>query len=499
MGHDPTPEQVAALDLYRFGDNLAIKAGAGTGKTTTLRMLAAARPDARCQYVAFNRAIVNEAATTMPDNVEARTAHSLAMRAVGGPYQPRLRSSQRQPADRVARHLGIDPFVITYGTQRKVLQPGYLAGLVQRAVNVFCQSADEQPGEQHVPYVDGIDVPMTDGRRGWANNKAVRAHIADAIRRAWADVQLVEGGKLRFTHAHYLKMWQLSKPRLPVDVVLFDEAQDASPVMLDVVRRQDHAQLVFVGDDNQAIYEFTGAVNALAQVPASQTAMLTQSFRFGPAVAEAANRVLDELASGMRLRGLEAIRSTVAPLSAPRCVLSRTNATAVNRVLAEQKAGRHVHLLGGGTEVVNFAKAAADLQAGRSTWHPELACFTTWGEVQAYVEQDPQGSELALLVGLVDTYGVATIIEALERMCPELAADVVVSTAHKAKGREWATVQLADDFPDPRLSFDAMVDPRLAEPELRLLYVAVTRAQEVLDVSRVQFFQDQGSPVETTP
>lgn len=493
MGFTPTDEQTAALNQFRFGDHLAIEAGAGTGKTSTLQLIAESTT-ARGQYLAFNRAIVDEARRKMPDNVAASTAHGLAMRTVGRPYAPRLQSP-RQRGDQVARQLGLDPMVITYGKQRKVLQPAYLASLVQRTVKVFCTTADPVPdSRRHTPYVDGIDVPRSDGRRGYANNDRLREWIADAVTKAWADLQLVEGGKLRFEHDHYLKLWQLSEPRLPVEFVLFDEAQDASPVMLDVVARQaDHAQLVFVGDSQQAIYEFTGAVNALAKVPASHRVMLTQSFRFGEAIAHRANQVLLELAAPLRLKGLSSIASVVAPLSDPQCILTRTNATAVNHVLAAQKAGKHVHLMGGGTEVVAFAKAAGDLMAGRQTWHQELHCFQTWGEVQTYVEHDPQGSELALLVSLVDTYGVATIIEALDKMCPEIAADVVVSTAHKAKGREWDSVQLADDFPDPRQSFEVMVDPGLAAPELRLIYVACTRARLHLDLTRVPLFYELGT------
>ena len=37
----PTHEQTAAMDAFRAGDHLALQAGAGTGKTTLLEMLAA--------------------------------------------------------------------------------------------------------------------------------------------------------------------------------------------------------------------------------------------------------------------------------------------------------------------------------------------------------------------------------------------------------------------------------------------------------------------------
>jgi superfamily I DNA/RNA helicase len=487
-GFTPTSEQQAVVDLFRFGDSIAVEAGAGTGKTTTLRLLAEAS-DGRGQYVAFNRSIVNEASRTMPDNVACDTMHGLAYRALGKQYRSRLNSSARQRGDQVARFLGLQSLVISYGSQRKVIQPATLASLVQRTITVFCQTADDFPdAKRHTPYVDGIDPPRSDGGRGWANNDRVRAHIADAVLLAWADLQLLEG-RMRFRHEHYLKMWQLGRPRLPVDFLMDDEAQDTSPVMLDVVARQDHAQLVFVGDSQQAIYEFTGAVNALAKVPASQRAFLTQSFRFGQTIADVANDVLAEIGAELRIKGHAPIDSMVGPIAEPACILTRTNATAVDLVLKAQQRGVHVHLLGKGKDVLAFAEAAGQLMAGQPTWHPELSCFTTWGEVQTYVEQDPQGSELALLVTLVDTYGVAVIIDALGRMCPEEAADLIVSTAHKAKGREWDTVQLADDFPDPRQSFEAMMNPEAALPELRLIYVAATRARYGLDVTRVPLLQ----------
>lgn len=44
----------------------------------------------------------------------------------------------------------------------------------------------------------------------------------------------------------------------------------------------------------------------------------------------------------------------------------------------------------------------------------------------------------------------------------------------QAKGREWGSVQLADDFPD-----------HLDEEELRLLYVACTRAKLELDLTNL--------------
>jgi superfamily I DNA/RNA helicase len=186
------------------------------------------------------------------------------------------------------------------------------------------------------------------------------------------------------------------------------------------------------------------------------------------------------------LRGQAPHTSTVGTIENPRAVLTRTNAVAVERVLREQEAGRKVHLIGGGTELVSFARGALDLMNAQKRWtsHPDLQCFTSWGEVCDYVSQDEEGTDLKLNVDLINRFGAVQIINALDKRMPqERYADLVVSTAHKSKGCEWETVQLAHDFPS---GIDKKGEPQPLDAEQwRLLYVATTRGQRAVDVSQV--------------
>lgn len=466
----PTAEQQRALELFSTGQSLAIEAGAGTGKTSTLRLLAEST-DRRGQYLAFNKAIVVEAGSKMPGNITCSTAHSLAYRNVGKQYSDRLRNSRRMKPMDLANFLGVEEIA----TDAKVLARSFLGGVVMAAVTRFCQSADEEIAAKHVPYIEGIDVPV-EGQRTYANNRMVARALEPVLRRAWSDLMSTTG-RLPFRHDHYLKAYQLSEPHIATDFILFDEAQDANPVMVAIVAAQTHAQLVWVGDSQQQIYTFTGAVNALASVPSDQVAYLSQSFRFGEAVADVANTILDRLPKAeLRIVGTESINSVVGPLADPDAILCRTNAAAVETVLNIQQQGRQAALVGGGVEVVRFAKGAQELMSFGRTEHPDLACFSSWGEVQAYVNEDEQGGELRLLVQLVDRFSVQVILDALDRVIREEDADVIVSTAHKAKGREWDSVQLAGDFPEPE---------KQGDEELRLLYVACTRAKRELDIEAV--------------
>jgi hypothetical protein len=479
----PTNEQRAALDVFALGESMAVGAYAGCGKTSTLVLMARAAEaeGRRGRYVAFNRAIVEEGASRFPRNVAAQTAHAMAWRAVvrsrGSAFDRRL-SADRVRGSLLARRLGVDPFVVKYGSQTKILQPGFIASLAQRAIGRFCATADLEPSYRHVPYVDGIDAPDSSGRT-YENNNALALVVGELLPSMWRDLTDPEG-TLPFRHAHYLKMFELSRPKLAGSFVLYDECQDTTEVMRSIVEQQAErgTQIAYVGDEFQAIYEWMGAVDALSAADVAYRTNLTRSFRFGTAIALAADAILREkLGAVDRLVGTPSIDSRLDVLSDPDVLLCRTNAVAMESVLDAQLLGRRPLLLGGGREIVAFAEAARQLMGGDRTTHFDLACFDTWDEVVSYVDSDPQGDELALNVSLIEQFGVETIIAALSGMPGEKEADVVISTAHKCKGLEWDRVKLARDFDYKEGAEDLTV------PEWRLLYVACTRARRVLDVS----------------
>jgi len=68
--------------------------------------------------------------------------------------------------------------------------------------------------------------------------------------------------------------------------------------------------------------------------------------------------------------------------------------------------------------------------------------------VQDFVAHDG-GGDLASMVNLIDTYGERVVTAAVDACVDEADASLVVSTAHRAKGREWKTVKIAEDFPTP--------------------------------------------------
>ena len=280
---------------------------------------------------------------------------------------------------------------------------------------------------------------------------------------------------MKFDHDYYLKIWQLSSPKINSDFILFDEAQDADPVMLSIIEAQHHAQRIYCGDQFQAIYEWRGAENALSKVKVDQSLWLTQSFRFGAAIASEANDILCFLEAPVEVKGQSNIKSSVEKLLSPKAILCRTNAGVIQQVMNELGKNRKVAILGRTQELIDFAEACGQLQKGKKTSHYELAPFNSWAEVKIYVAKYPEEThEIKTMIDLVDRFGVSALIDALKQVVHESESDVLISTAHKAKGREWDTVKLAGDYLHPT---DMDVE------DLRLAYVSVTRAISILDMS----------------
>jgi hypothetical protein len=140
MSFTPTPEQTAAVAAAKTGENLVITACAGSGKTSTLRLIADALAPRKGCYIAYNKAIATDAAKSFPANVVCRTAHSLRLPRCGPPLRARLRAQRHDGPPDGRNALGIDRSY-ALGNDRE-LSEARVAGLVMATVGKWCHSAD---------------------------------------------------------------------------------------------------------------------------------------------------------------------------------------------------------------------------------------------------------------------------------------------------------------------------------------------------------------------
>lgn len=478
----PTAEQAAIIAAYQRGENLVINAYAGSGKTTILKMLAQASPGKRFLYLAYNKSAQLDARASFPVNTRCYTSHGLAFQPMLG-MAKRVGGGKYLPGAQLAKLMKITfPQRLT---DRRVLSPGQLASVVKATVKKFCYSADETITDRHVPW----DLKrFTDPDE----LEALQEIVPPIARRIWEQDITADDGLFPMDFDYFLKAYALTHPRLPGDVIALDESQDSNPCVAAMVREQIAygTQVVMTGDQFQAIYEWRGAVDAMAgfaREPGVTVLSLTKSFRFGPAIAAEGNKWLRILGAPLPLQGYEQIRSRIGQVpDHPDAVLCRTNGEALKRAIAAIGQGLKVAFPKGTGELMALTRAAKDLKLGRPCDHPDLMAFTTWSQLQDFVDNDADGEDLKQFVSLVDEHGVDELFDILSKIGSEekgAEADITISTAHSAKGREWRMVQIADDFREPKRDPEAPADqlPKIPPEMARLAYVAVTRGMYVLD------------------
>jgi len=457
---EPTTEQGRAIAAIRRGAPMLVRALAGTGKTTTIQ--AAIEQDGarspRTLYTAFGARNIREARTKLPRRVAVRTTHSLAW-TVGMEYERRGRLGKGFPFRALADHL--------------VWPAGGIAGVLRRdAVRMvaaglgrFMQSADLELERRH--FRDVPDAALEGMLR-----------TAQRVWRDWEDLH----GTLPIVHDAYLKLWALREPRLPFDRIFLDEAQDTNPVVLGVLKRQSHAQIVAVGDPHQAIYAYRGAVDAMSAFAAGDTYALSQSWRFGEAIAGAGNAALQNACqSSDRLWGRSDVSDRLTRITeTPTALIARTNLTLLAEALHAEQAGFSTALAGGAEDLADLLEDMQALAQGRPAFRSELASVESWEQLMT-ARDLPQGARpLRRLLEAQDFEAVTTTIRRMTSRLPH-EADLVLCTAHRSKGLEFDQVILANDFP---VAADGKAP--VGGQEANLLYVAMTRARRHLDLQRCE-------------
>jgi superfamily I DNA/RNA helicase len=260
-------------------------------------------------------------------------------------------------------------------------------------------------------------------------------------------------------------------------------------VILGLVERHAGARII-VGDKYQQLYQWRGAVNALSRMrSASAELSLTQTFRFGAGAAAWANQVLEVI--GEKLRIIPAAHRTTAGIedkpATTDALLARTNAGTLDQAIQGLERKRKVHVMGGADPLIKLIRGAWDLRLGKPA-SGELVMFASWDELKAAAQGHKDGAPgdpaLQVLVRLIKDRdrGVLQMCRQLEACVDSpTAAQITVSTVHKAKGLEWPRVFLSSDF-------NQFVELEGGKPvvdfqEAYIMYVALTRARTQLLLS----------------
>ena len=476
--------------IINSSGSIRINAVAGSGKTTTLIEYARTRPsNSSILYLAFNKSVKDEAISKFEKaglrNVRVETAHSLAFRAIV------LRNNYQ-----VGFHSPYSVAKFLFSTDMPTADHAVFATHVLNFSAFFCNSKAKKVTELN--YRETI-------------SKSEKEQVA-FVENYYSDIEMytrkylaaMYKGALDITHDFYLKLFSLNPPKLHYNYILFDEAQDASSVMVEIVKAQDAATKVIVGDSHQQIYRWRYAVNSMELFDFPQY-RLSISFRLTEPFADLAKSILRIKREFQKIENVEIIGYSKAktPINS-RATIARTNISLLAEAIAFVAKKRkdtpiyfegHIkaYLFGddGGSlsDVLNL-----HLNKREYIRNEIIASLPNIDELSEFAEKSGD-TPMLRVIDLVKKYGdkLPIHLAKLHKCHVEKEnrenAEMVFSTVHRCKGMEYDEVTLCPDFmSEKQITYsikpkdDGTTRSTAAElgEEVNLLYVAVTRAKKRL-------------------
>ena len=414
-----TEEQKNIISLagkMQDGEYMKINACAGSGKTATLLEIVRAYPRKRFLYIVFNRENKEEMKRRGGyRNVDILTTHGLAHRELH--IHSAVISSYR--LDKLCAALGVMP--------QELRNAGF-----QKQFSDFLHTDDVYPPEEIADYFFGV-------------------------------LEAARCGAIPYTHDLYLKeyMMLLASGEMELDCydyILLDEAQDTNPAVYGIFQLAA-GRKIMVGDVNQNIYSFRKTINVMKR-QTDYVGQLTKCFRCASehlAKAEALLRYYDHPTEVM-VSAHEPVEDDT------KAILCRTNSSifSIFKYAMEKKLdGR-----------IRFEKDPKEFLAGPvDLWHylqnddrEEYVIPQHKDEFDRYCErlgiddfekyipsEDCQDTELKSDYELQHTLGsdIVSIYEGMEanfKSRRRKDGRIILTSGHKAKGREWDTVLLYSDY-----------------------------------------------------
>lgn len=494
----PTSEQQAILQaVQKDTQSIIIRAYAGTGKTTTLKLIAPLISGPTLA-LAFNVDRVADLKAALPPSAVCKTFNGLGHGALAATLRsfPKLDSQKLTKVMKPhTQGLGKDEWSLVRDTIRLAMQAGIVPSEFSHTKGLIPDTPDGWA------TACGEDEPIEERIM-----KIARQCLVDNIKMAFGQSPVISFDDQIYLPVLFGGKW----PSYPT--VLVDEIQDLSPMNHRMLEKVASDRIIGVGDERQAIYAFRGAdassVRKVMDLRSEWIELpLATTFRCPKVVVARQQRhapgfcAAETAPQGVfkDLTGTPWHWGTVCPNPSPdtpTAVLCRNNAPLLAMAFKLLREGIPCTVLGRdiakGLEKLSkeiFGKASHPVDLG-------LQLVRSWQDRETQ-KAEAEGKP-AKVAGIVDrAESLAAILEACSttrdlpaRLASIFSGDtapVVLATGHKAKGMEWHTVIHLDPWRIP--SKFALRDGGAAlEQEYNLEYVLETRAKHTLILASLRDF-----------
>ena len=460
--------------IFSKEDRIKISALAGSAKTSTLYYYAKERPFKKILYIVYNKAMKDEAERTFGNlhNVEIKTIHGLAYKYVGKYYRQKLTFNYNSID--IIKNLDLD-----WNKDKE------LAIKINDMMTAYMLS-DVQSFEDLDMYDDDY-------------NKKYKPIIIKLCEKLW-NLKKDYNSKVKIEHDFYLKLFQLAKVNLSkqYDIVLLDEDQDASKLVLSILNTSNVKGIVIVGDRYQKLYGWRNAID-IAPFFKGEEYKLTTSFRVSQNIADIANAmILDITDTNVKMLGFNKNQKIVNKIdrNKPYVCLCRTNSYIFAEVLDAMKEGnKRIYFEGGysGYKFENILQAYR-FSLGHTVKNSMLNKFKDYEQMEKYAE-DTDDLELKAIIRTINKYGniIPSLIDKIKNniVKDKSKANIIFSTIHKSKGMTYSIpVLISDDHFDIETFFrnkfinkKANMNEKNYKDEMSIIYVGITRCAGEIELS----------------
>lgn len=463
-----TKEQQAILSHIQSTEGLTlISSIAGSGKTTMLVAIARAIPHSHGLYLAYNKSVAVSSARKFPPTTECSTTHSLAYRAVVGPYKLKLGTfTQKSISSK-----------IHYDDRVRIVD----------IIRMFCLSRftsfDTFAADQLLPT---NLVPQCKHYLG-----------------------LMQTASIECTHDFYLKLFHLglesgSITYPPFDFVMLDEAGDLNEVTLEIFKLLPTKRRIAVGDERQNIYQFNHTINCF-KVLENQGPLfrMTKTFRTDSHIAQRIEKFCKTYFDPtMSYTGVNLSDKTIHT----RAYLTRTNAALIDHMITLNSQNIPYSLVRSPFEIFKLPLMLCTikyqgfisepqynyLQEDIDTWYEDSDLQLRYRSPLLYLGSlYSDDVQLSQAIRLVTRHRKALIFDTYERAKSHATSQqtYTLATVHSCKGLEFDEVTIAPDLNESLSDLVSLVSSGKSLSELtpldhealNLYYVAITRCAKQLN------------------
>jgi superfamily I DNA/RNA helicase len=494
-----TEEQKVIVD---YEGDLSVRAGAGTGKTSTVTSYFMRRPNAPSLYLVYNKSVKTEAIHKFRKaglkNVRVETLHSLAHSEMKAKRTIDLHEKgQYKPLE----------LVELLGLGKKSQQFGLImATHILNFMNYYCNSAYRKLEEAREDYLDTI--------RHAEFRQFAGSHYDTIVGHAGRFLKKMYEGDTPLTHDAYLKFYIMDNPQLPYEYIAVDEAQDTTMALLDMLNKQK-SKRILVGDSSQSVYGFRFCVDSMSLMGFPML-NLTTSFRFGQNIANMAMNVLQQKSRfGLEGGDQKIVGAGKGTESTQVGVIARSNVLLLAQAIMDMENGvtKNARIgFEGGLKAYTFFGGSGlhDVlwlycKKPEKVFDPFLKTFKSFSALLEF-QQSVDDKELKTLIGIVQTFGAGLFGQISELKARQVedrnTAELLYTSGHRSKGLQYPHTMLLGfidqwDIEDvlrtgeyPKRSPQDVKDGKESQgldlnalnQELNLSYVAITRAEKSVEI-----------------